>query len=66
MKHVYLKHNPDPFAELREKIGEELEEEIEEEVENLDDEQKERIQEINDDFENPLADLIVESEEELD
>jgi segregation and condensation protein A len=47
LKKVFLKHNPDPFAELRE--------EIEEEIEKLGDEGKERIEKINKEFSNPLG-----------
>ena len=47
LKEVYLKHNPDPFADLKK--------DIEEEIENLDDEQKQRLEKINRDFENPLG-----------
>jgi chromatin segregation and condensation protein Rec8/ScpA/Scc1 (kleisin family) len=50
MKHTYVKHKGDPFAELRE--------EIEEELEQLDDEGKKRIEEINQDFENPLGEML--------
>ncbi len=50
LKKTYLKHNPDPFADL--------EQEVQKELENLDDGKKQRLQEINKDFENPLADLI--------
>lgn len=50
LKDVYLKHNPDPFADLKH--------ELEEELENLDDEKKKRIKKINKDFENPIDDLI--------
>ena len=46
LKNVFLKHNPDPFAELRD--------EIEEEIENLDDEGKQRLEKINKEFENPI------------
>jgi segregation and condensation protein A len=53
LKHVYLKHNPDPFADLRE-----LEKEVEKKIEELDDEKKKRIEEINKDFENPLGELF--------
>ncbi len=38
LKKVFLKHNPDPFAELR---GE-----IEEEIENMDKDQLKRLEEI--------------------
>jgi len=47
LKQTYLKHNPDPFADLRN--------ELEKEIENLDDEQMERLEEINDEFENPIG-----------
>ncbi|MBL7059034.1 segregation/condensation protein A [Candidatus Pacearchaeota archaeon] len=50
LKKTYLKHNPDPFADL--------EQEVQKELENLDGGKKQRLQEINKDFENPLADLI--------
>jgi segregation and condensation protein A len=49
LKEVYLKHNPDPFAELKE--------EIKEKIEEMDDEQKKRVEEINSDFENPLGEI---------
>jgi segregation and condensation protein A len=50
LKEIYLRHNPDPFADLRT--------EIDEEIRNMDDEQKKRLGEINDDFENPLGDVL--------
>lgn len=50
LKHVFLKHNPDPFEDLKQ--------EIEEKVQELDDEKKKRLEKINSDFENPLADLF--------
>lgn len=56
MKHVYIKNNPDPFAELREEIKEEIEEELEE----LDDEEKQRLEKLNEDFENPLGEMLEE------
>jgi len=43
---------------------EQLEEDIEEVKEELDSEQEKRIEKINKDFENPLANLIDEAEEE--
>ncbi|MBU2562197.1 MAG: segregation/condensation protein A [Nanoarchaeota archaeon] len=52
LKKVYLKHNPDPFADLKH--------ELEEELENLDDEKKQRLKEINSDFENPIGDMFEE------
>lgn len=50
LKHVYLKHNPDPFEELKT--------EIEHKIEDLDSEKKKRLQEINKDFENPLGKIL--------
>jgi segregation and condensation protein A len=55
LKKTYFKHNPDPFAELKQ--------ELEEELKELDDEKKQRLEKINSDFENPIGDLI---EEELE
>jgi len=51
-KHIYLKHNPDPFEELRESVEEQLIE--------LNEEQKERVKEINESFENPLGEMLEE------
>jgi segregation and condensation protein A len=50
LKEVYFKNNPDPFADLKH--------EIEEEIEQLDDDQKQRLKEINKDFENPIAEMF--------
>lgn len=50
MKESYLKHNPDPFADLKQ--------ELEKELDELDEEQKKRIKEINKDFENPIGDVF--------
>ena len=50
LKEIYLKHNPDPFAGLKE--------ELEREIEELDDEKKERLEKINQDFENPLGEML--------
>jgi segregation and condensation protein A len=50
LKKVYFEHNPDPFADLKH--------EIEEEIKELDDEKKKRLKKINKDFENPLADFF--------
>jgi len=47
LKKTYFKHNPDPFADLKQ--------EIEEEIKELDEEQKQRLQKINEEFENPLG-----------
>lgn len=50
LKETYLKHNPDPFADLKE--------EIEKEIENLDDEGRNRLKKINEEFENPLSEMF--------
>lgn len=50
LKHVYFKHNPDPFADLRH--------ELEEEIKELDSEGKKRLKKINKDFENPLGEIL--------
>jgi len=50
LKEIYLKHNPEPFSELKE--------EIEQEIEKLDDEKKQRLKKINKDFENPLGEMF--------
>jgi segregation and condensation protein A len=55
LKDIYLKHNPDPFADLKEQI--------EEEIKEMDNEQKERLEEINKDFENPIGKML---DEDLD
>ena len=46
MKKTYLQNNPDPFADLRE--------EVEEQLEEFDEEQSERLDDINEEFENPM------------
>lgn len=50
LKKTYLKHNPDPFAELRE--------ELEQEIAELDAEQKSRLKKINKNFKNPLGKIL--------
>jgi len=50
LKETYWKHKGDPYADLRE--------ELEKEIEELDDEKKQRLQEINKDFENPLGQMF--------
>jgi segregation and condensation protein A len=55
LKDVYFKNNPDPFADLRE----ELEEEIQE-LEKTDKSTRSRIEKINEEFENPLAEMFDE------
>ncbi len=54
LKEVYFANNPDPFADLKEGL--------EEEMKKLDAEGKKRLEEINSDFENPLAEFFDESE----
>ena len=49
LKETYFKHNPDPFADLKEALKEE--------IENLNEEQKERAEEINKNFRNPLGNV---------
>ena len=50
LKETYWKHKGDPYADLRE--------ELEREIEELDDEKKQRLHEINKDFENPLGEMF--------
>jgi len=47
LKKTFLKHNPDPFEELRK--------ELEQEIDNLDNKKKKRLRKINKDFENPIG-----------
>ncbi len=47
LKEVYWKHKGDPYADLKQ--------ELEEKIEELDDEKKQRLQEINEEFENPIG-----------
>lgn len=49
LKEVYFSNNPDPFADLREKV--------EEKAMELDKEKKTRLEKINKDFQNPLGEL---------
>ncbi len=52
LKHIFLKHNPDPMEELRK--------ELEREMQELDVKGKrKRIQQINEDFENPLGEELI-------
>jgi len=53
LKETYLKHNPDPFKELREEVEEEIEE-----LEKTDSGVRERVREVNEDFENPLGEML--------
>jgi len=55
LKEVYFKHNPNPFADLKQ----ELEEEIQElERKDADKGMKVRIKKLNKEFENPLAEMF--------
>ncbi len=47
LKKTYLKHNPDPFADLKN--------DIEEEINKLDKNGKKRLEKINKEFENPIG-----------
>ncbi len=47
LKETYFKYNPDPFADLKE--------EIEEEIEKLGDKEKKRLNKVSKEFENPLG-----------
>lgn len=47
LKETYFKNNPDPFADLKF--------EIEEEIENLDEEQRQRLEKIEEEFSDPLG-----------
>lgn len=50
LKKTFLKHNPDPWKELRDQLEKEISEE--------DSKKRKRIKEINKDFENPIDDLL--------
>ena len=50
LKETYLKHNPDPFADLKA--------ELEKEMSEMDSEKRKRIEKINKDFENPLGEML--------
>jgi segregation and condensation protein A len=49
LKDTYFANNPDPFADLRI--------DMQEEIENIDEEQKKRLEKINENFQNPLGEL---------
>ncbi len=49
MKKTYLQHKGDPFADLKE--------ELKKEMENLSEEETERMEEVNEGFENPLGEF---------
>jgi len=50
LKHVFLKHNPNPIRELKK--------ELEQEIKELDSKKRKRIRKINKDFENPLGEEL--------
>lgn len=50
LKEVYYEQKGDPFADLKE--------ELKKEIEELDDEKKQRLQEINKEFDNPLGQMF--------
>ena len=50
LKHIYLKHNPEPFADLKR--------EVKEEIEELDEEKQKRLEKIDKDFGNPLGEIV--------
>ena len=52
LKHLYEKQN----KELLENLRKEVEAEIGKIEENLSDEERQRVQEVNKDFENPIGD----------
>lgn len=49
LKEVFFRNNPDPFAELREQV--------EEQIEKLSPEKKKRLKKISKDFANPLGEI---------
>lgn len=49
LKHIYLKHNPEPFADLKR--------EVKEEIEELDEEKQKRLEKIDKEFKNPLGEI---------
>ncbi len=53
LKHVYFKHNPDPFADLRDEIEQEIKD-----LKKSDKGARKRIEKLNKDFENPLAEMF--------
>ncbi len=50
MNDAYFANNPDPYAELKK--------ELEEQIENLDEEQEKRLYEINEKYDNPLGEIV--------
>ncbi|MEX2017498.1 MAG: segregation/condensation protein A [Candidatus Pacearchaeota archaeon] len=52
LKEIYLKHNPDPFADLKTAVEEEIKE-----IEK-DSKKRKRVEKINEDFENPLGEML--------
>ena len=49
LNEAYFQHNPDPFADLKQ--------ELEEQIEELGEDNKKRLKKMNKDFENPLGEL---------
>ena len=49
LKENYMKHNPDPLADLKK--------ELEQEISELDKEKKERLEKTNKEFENPVGEI---------
>jgi len=53
LKKTYLRHNGDPFADLKQEL-----EELQKGVKNLDKEGKKRLKKIDKEFENPLGEMF--------
>ena len=51
LKHVFLKHNPNPIEELKK--------ELEQEIKELDNKKRKKTRKINKDFENPLGEELI-------
>lgn len=54
LKEVYLKHNPDPFEEIKKELAREME--------NLEEEYTERIEQTDNEFENPLNEQSIDED----
>ncbi len=57
MRKTYFQYNPDPFADLKE--------EIEEQIQELDKEQKQRLEDINKNYDNPLKEMFGDLKEPI-
>lgn len=55
IKETYLKYNPDPFADLRK--------ELEAGISQLTDEEAERMEKVQEDFENPLGEMAEDKQD---